>query len=446
MALNKIPLLVWAETVQAFMILFAMPAVMLASGLLAMDRLTNVSTHFFNPAEGGDALLYQHFFWFFGHPEVYIIFIPATGFVTQIVMTFSRRPVFGYTAIVLSLLATAFMGFGLWVHHMFATPVPELGKSFFTGASIMIAIPSGVQIFCWLATLWTGRVSLRLPLLWVLGFFALFVLGGLTGVMLASVPIDRQVHDTFFVVAHFHYVLIGGAVFPLFGALHYWFPKWTGRMPGERLGRWSFWLFFLGFNATFLPLHWLGFHGMPRRVYTYGADTGWASLNALATFGAGLMGAGVVVFLVNVFVSRRRGAPAGDDPWIGPTFEWLASSPPRPYNFVRLPTATSSTPLWHRKPDTPEVVGCRVDRREVLSTTVVDAQPEHKHDLGEDSIWPFLLGLVTLATFTALLFHPVAFPLGLGAALVVLVGWFWRGNEPRKLSLARVRALPREEA
>src|SRR5678816_4517571 len=225
MTLNRIPLFVWAMLVTAFMIMFAMPAVALASTLLIMDRL--VGTHFYNPGEGGDALLWQHLFWFFGHPEVYLIFLPGLGFVSTIVVTFARRPVFGYVAIVLSLIATGFLAFGLWVHHMFATNVPELGKSFFTAASMVIAIPTATQLFCWIATLWTGRIVVRTPLLFVLGFFFILVLGGLTGIMLAAVPLDLQLHDTFFVVAHLHYVLIGGAVFPLFGAVYYWFPKWT---------------------------------------------------------------------------------------------------------------------------------------------------------------------------------------------------------------------------
>ncbi len=433
MSLNRIPLYVWAMVVTSFMIIFAMPAVMLASGLLAMDRLTNVSTHFFNAAEGGDVLLYQHLFWFFGHPEVYIIFLPATGFVSEIITTFSQRPVFGYTALVLSLIATGFMAFGLWVHHMFATPVPELGKSFFTAASLMIVIPNGVQIFCWLATLWGGRPRLLLPLLWVLGFFAIFVLGGLTGVMLASVPIDRQVHDTFFVVAHFHYVLIGGAVFPLFGAFYYWFPKWTGRLLGRALGLWHLALFFIGFNLTFFPMHQLGFEGMPRRVYTYRPGTGWGDLNLLATCGAFLMGGAVLLFLVNVLRSRR-GPLAHANPWNAPSLEWAATSPPQPYNFARPPAVAGRYALWDRRPDTPVVIGLQLEKREVLNTTVVDAQPQHRFELAEDSIWPFLLALATGLTFTALIFHPVAFPLGLGAGFVILFGWFWRGNEPVRIT------------
>jgi cytochrome c oxidase subunit 1 len=292
---------------------------MLASSFLIMDRL--IGTHFFNPAEGGDALLWQHLFWFFGHPEVYIIFVPALGFVSEIVATFARRPVFGYPAVVLSLIATGFLAFGLWVHHMFVTGLPQLGASFFTAASMLIAIPTGIQIFCWIATLWDGRPQFRTPLLFVLGFFFIFVIGGLTGVMLASVPLNAQVHDTYFVVAHLHYVLIGGAVFPLFGAFYYWFPKVTGRLLDERAGRWKFWLFFIGFNLTFFPMHQLGLIGMPRRVYTYPGGLGWDELNLLASIGAALIAGSVALFLANAIWSRRSGQIAGDDPWHAGTLE-----------------------------------------------------------------------------------------------------------------------------
>jgi cytochrome c oxidase subunit 1 len=271
MTLARMPLFVWSMLVTSFMVIVAMPAVMLASTFLITDRL--VGTQFYNAAEGGDALLWQHLFWFFGHPEVYIIFMPALGIISSIVETFSRRPIVGYSAMVLAQIAIGFLAFGLWVHHMFATGLPPLGDSFYTAASMAIAIPSGVQVFCWIATLWTGRPKIATPLLFVIAFFALFVLGGLTGVMLASVPVDLQVHDTYFVVAHFHYVLIGGAVFPLMGGIYFWFPKMTGRMLSERMGRWQFWLFFVGFNVAFFPMHVAGLLGMSRRVYTYPRDS-----------------------------------------------------------------------------------------------------------------------------------------------------------------------------
>lgn len=439
MSLNRVPLYVWAMVVTAFMIIFAMPAVMMASGMLAMDRLTNVSTHFFNPAEGGDVLLYQHLFWFFGHPEVYIIFIPATGFISNIIPVMARRPVFGYTPLILSLIATGFIAFGLWVHHMFATPVPELGKTFFTGASIMIAIPNGIQMFCWIATLWGGKPQFKTPLIWVLGFIFIFMIGGLTGVMLASVGIDRQVHDTFFVVAHFHYVLIGGAVFPLFGAIYYWFPKWTGRFLNEKAGFWQFALFFIGFNLTFFPMHILGMHGMTRRVYTYSADTGWGTLNLLASLGAAVMAVSMVLFLTNVLRSLRSGAPAGPNPWNASTLEWATPSPPPSYNFGLLQTVTSRDPLWTDPPETTaKVDGLSTKKREVLTTTLLDAHPDHKYELAEDSIWPFLLALVVGLCFTGLIFHPIALPIGMGFAYVVFILWFWRNNEPTPASLEHV--------
>jgi cytochrome c oxidase subunit I+III len=430
MSLNRIPLMVWAQVITSFMIIFAMPAVMLASGALAMDRLMHVNTHFFNPAEGGDALLYQHMFWFFGHPEVYIIFIPATGFVSTIVETFSRRKMFGYLAMVLSLIATGFIGFGLWVHHMFATPIPQLGRAFFTGASMMIAIPSGIQIFCWIATLWSGKPLLKTPLLWVLGFIAVFVLGGMTGITLASVGIDVQVHDTFYVVAHFHYVLIGGAVFPLFGAFYYWFPKWTGRFLNDSLGKLHFWLFFIGFNLTFFPMHILGFHGMTRRIYTYVPQTGWADLNLLATIGAGVMGISILFFLINVIASRKTGAIAGRNPWGGSTLEWTTTSPPPCYNYLHLPTVQGRCPAWENTDETPVVIGLSTTERELLTTTILDAIPEHRYEISPDSIWPLVLALVVGFDLLWMIFHPIAFPIGIAAGLIVLAFWFWRGNEP----------------
>ena len=431
MALTRIPLFVWAALITAFMILFAMPAVMLCSTMLAADRLTLVNTHFFNPAEGGDPLLWQHLFWFFAHPEVYIIFVPATGFISEILEVFCRRKVFGYIPLVLANVAVAFIGFGVWVHHMFATPLPQLGQGLFTASSLMIVIPNGVQFFCWIATLWGGRPQVRLPMAFVLAFFATFLIGGLTGVMLASVSINTQVHDTFFVVAHLHYVLIGGAVFPLFGAFYYWFPKWTGRMLGERLGWWNLLLMFVGFHLTFFPMHQLGLKGMTRRVYSYAPETNWGPWNALATAGAFTLGLGILLFVINAARSRRRGRVAGANPWGAAGLEWATGSPPPSFNFLRPPTVRSRTPIWSDPPDTPVVTGLRGDIREVLVTTTHDALPDHRNLLDGDSIWPPLLALVLGGSFVGLVFHPIAFPVGWVLGFLVLIGWFWPERDPR---------------
>ena len=423
MSLNRMPLFVWASLVTAFMILFAMPSVMLASTFLIMDRL--VGTQFYNPAEGGDALLWQHLFWFFGHPEVYIIFIPALGFVSHIVEAFARRPVFGYVPMVLSLIATAFLGFGLWVHHMFAANVPQLGASFFTAASMMIAIPSGVQIFCWLATLWDGKLVIRTPLLFVFGFIVTFVIGGLTGVMLAAVPLDLQVHDTYFVVAHFHYVLIGGAVLPLFGAFYYWFPKVTGRMLDEGLGRWNFWLMVIGVNLTFFPMHQLGIEGMTRRVYTYPPELGWGPLNMLATAGGAMVAVSVLVFMINVVRSLSHGRLAGADPWGSPGLEWAAASPPPEFNFALPPVVTGRHPLWEAGEEWPVVTGLKPHAREVLVTTVLDAEPDHRYEFPDPSVWPFATAVAVTFTFIGSIFTPWAVVAGSVPIAIALVAWFW---------------------
>jgi cytochrome c oxidase subunit 1 len=423
MTLNRLPLFVWAQLITAFMIIFAMPAVMLASSLLASDRL--IDTHFFNPAEGGDAILYQHLFWFFGHPEVYIIFIPALGFISSIVVAFARTKIFGYTAMVLSLIATGFIGFGLWVHHMFATPIPQMGQSFFTAASMIITIPTGVQIFCWIATLWGGKLNIKAPLLFVFGFFAIFIIGGLTGVMLASVPLDLQIHDTFFVVAHLHYVLIGGSVFPLFGAFYYWIPKWTGRMLSERAGRWNFALMFIGFNLVFFPMHQLGLNGMPRRVYTYLPESGWGTLNLIASIGALILAVGVLVFVINFLWAMRAGALAGDNPWAADTLEWSATSPPQSYNFHNIPVVQGRYALWEATPDAPVVRGLSTSKRETLVTSVLDAEPELRFEIPGPSIYPFLVALATAETFIVGIFTPWAFPVGAVLTLAALTAWFF---------------------
>ncbi|HEY0823807.1 MAG TPA: cytochrome c oxidase subunit I [Ramlibacter sp.] len=425
MTLNRIPLYVWAMLVTAFMILFAMPAVALASTMMIMDRL--VATHFYNPGEGGDALLWQHLFWFFGHPEVYLIFVPGLGFMSAMIPTFARRPMYGYTAMVLSLVATGFLAFGLWVHHMFATNVPELGKTFFTAASLLIAIPTAIQIYCWIATLWTGRLNFKVPLFYVLAFFFILIIGGMTGLMLASVSLDSQVHDSYFVVAHLHYVLIGGAVFPLFGALYYWYPKFTGRMMSERLGRWSFWLMFVGFNVAFFPMHLLGLDGMPRRVYTYPAELGWGTMNLLATGGAVTLAAGILLTLVNGVRSARRGALAGPDPWGGGTLEWMTDSPPRTCNFPAIPVVHGRDPLWQGVPQgqPDHVSGLAADMREMLTTTVGEARPDSRMTFPESTPWPFLAAVATTILFVASIFTPWAVVWGSIPVAITLIAWFW---------------------
>ena len=440
MTLNRIPLYVWAVVVMAFMVIFAMPTVATATIFLALDRL--VATHFFDTTGGGDALLWQHLFWFFGHPEVYIIFIPATGFVSAIVATFSRRPVFGYPIMVLSLVATGFVAFGLWVHHMFATTVPDLGSSFFTAASIFIAVPSGIQIFCWIATLWAGRPRFHTPLLFVLGFIVLFVMGGVTGVMVASVPLDLQVHDSFFVVAHFHYVLVGGAVTPLLAAVYYWFPKVTGRMMSERAGKWNFWLWFVGVNVTFFPMHILGLMGMPRRVYTYLDAMGWGPLNLTATIGAGLIAVSVLVFLGNVAHSLRHGRPAGDDPWGGETLEWGTSSPPPPYNYAHIPVVQGRSALWARTPDRPVVTGLSTEHREVLITTLMEAEPDHRHEHPAGTPWPLALALAVGVLFVTGIFTPWSVPVGTALAFVAFAGWALPRGKPAKHEPEVVEIVP----
>jgi len=427
MSLNRIPLFVWSMIVTAFMIIFAMPSVMLDSGYLALDRL--IATHFFNQSEGGDTILYQHFFWFFGHPEVYIIFIPALGFISMILSAFTGRKIFGYPVMVSSLVFTGFMAFGLWVHHMFATGLPQLGESFFTAASMIISIPTGVQIFCWIATIWTGRLVVRTPLLYVIGFFVVFIIGGLSGVMIASVPLDLQLHDTFFIVAHFHYVLIGGAVFPLFAAFHFWFPKMTGRMFSERLGRISFWLLLIGFNVTFFPMHLLGLMGMPRRIYTYGPQMGWTFLNQLASAGAVFIVASIVIMLTNFWLSRRSGVLAGNNPWNADSLEWSVSSPPPPYNFLHIPVVSGPNAVWDAAPDQPYVVGMRTHRREVLVTKTLDAEPSHREEIPGHSIVPLILALTTTFALWGAIFFAWWFTLGAILSAVVLLFWFWPKRE-----------------
>jgi cytochrome c oxidase subunit I+III len=429
MTLNRMPVILWEKLVLSFMVIFAMPAVMVVSSMLLMDRTIN--TQFFNPANGGDALLYQHLFWFFGHPEVYIIFLPGATIVSTLVPVFSRRHIFGYTPIITSVVATGFLGFGVWVHHMFATGIPQMSASFFTAATLMIVIPTAVQFYCWIATIWNGRLQLKLPMLWVFGFFFVFLIGGLSGVMLASVPVDWQVHDTFFVVAHFHYVLIGGALFPMFAGLYFWIPKMTGRMMNDLLGKVHFWLFFIGFNMTFFTMHFLGLRGMPRRVYTYPPEMHWDGLNMLASIGVIFMTAGLLVFIWNFFQHRITGEIAGRDPWKAGTLEWAVPSPPPSYNFLELPTVNGREPLWDASPNQPIVTGVRENIPEVLITNSLDSEPQHKDELPGASIWPFLTSIAVSIAFIWSIFSPWGIAYGAIPVVIALVGWLWpRGHSP----------------
>jgi cytochrome c oxidase subunit 1 len=428
MTLDRIPVFVWAMLVTSFLIIMAMPAIMVASTSLILDRL--VGTHFFNPAEGGDVLLWQHLFWFFGHPEVYIIFLPAAGMVSTMIEPFARRPVFGYLGLVMALIATGILAFGLWVHHMFVTGLPRLGESFFTASSMAIAIPAGVQIFCWLATLWDGKPVFKTPLLFIIGFFVTFVIGGLTGVMVASVPFDTQVHDTYFVVAHLHYVLVGGAVFPLLGAIHYWFPKLTGRMMSETLGQWSFWLIIIGFNATFFPMHILGLEGMPRRVYTYQPDLPWQTLNLLASLSSIVLAAGFLLFFINVLRSTRAGEVAPDNPWDAPTLEWATTSPPPSYNFAMIPVVNSLHPLWDSRDALAIAEGLRTYRRELVVTSLNTAEPQAREASPRNSIWPLLTAIATSIMLIWSIFTPWAVVWGSIPIAIALIGWFWPKGTP----------------
>jgi cytochrome c oxidase subunit 1 len=423
MTLARMPLFAWAMLVVAVMIIFSMPSVALASSMLISDRL--IGTNFFNAYEHGDALLWQHLFWFFGHPEVYIIFLPATGFVSVIVETFCRRPVFAHAVVVLALISTGILAFGLWVHHMFATGLPRVGYSFYTAASMSVSIPTGLQIFCWLATMWDGRPRFEVPMLYVVGFIITFVIGGLTGVMVAAVPLDLQLHDTYFVVAHFHYVLIGGAVFPLLGILVYWYPKIAGRMMDETLGKIGFWMVFLGFQLAFFPMHWSGMLGMPRRVYTYPAGLGLELPNLLSTIGAFVVALAVGLFVVNGLVSLYRGRIAGPNPWGAASLEWATSSPPPVYNFAHIPVVESNTPLWDNDGELPVVTGLRVDEKEMLLTTVVAATPDLREPVPEPSLWPLISAIAVGVVFISSIFSPWAIAVGLVPCGIALTAWFW---------------------
>ena len=343
MTMHRIPLFVWAMLTTSFIQLVATPALAAALLMLLADR--HLGTHFFDPAGGGDVIAYQHGFWFYSHPAVYIMILPYFGIISEILQVFSRKPIFGYKAVAYSTAAIGILGFVVWAHHMFTVGLPVISQSFFMLMTMLIAIPTGVKIFNWAGTLWGGHLQFKAPLLFSVGFLTMFVIGGLSGVYSAVVPVDYELHNTYFVVAHIHYVLFGGSVFAVFAGSYYWFPKLTGRLYSETLGAWHFWLMLIGFNLTFFPMHILGIMGMQHRIATYPIETGFLPWNVVETLGAFMMFVSILIFVWNMAASMRAGAVAGNDPWLANTLEWLTTSPPPEYNFASLPRIRSERPL-----------------------------------------------------------------------------------------------------
>lgn len=440
MSLNRVPILVWGTLTASVGNLLAVPSVSLAFFLLWLDR--QIGAHFFDAANGGKPLLWQHLFWMFGHPWVYAVVLPAMGIVSDALPTFCRRPLVGYAAVALSTMATMLLGFEVWIHHMFATGLPALALSFFGAASMVISIPSAVAVFAWIATIWLGRPVFKTPFLFFAGFVMLFVIGGVSGVMTAAVPLDFQLNDTYFIVAHLHYVLLGINVFPVIGGIYYWFPKFFGRMMNETLGKWSFWVMFISFNIGFFPMHIAGLMGMPRRIYTYSGNMGWNTINMVTSIGSFLFAAGILIFMINVLFSLKRGEPAGANPWDAATLEWSTSSPPPSYNFAVIPLIASRHPLWEDRLNEGAARSSLdegyllMQGRETLATTPLDARPDLILKMPEDSYAPFYLGLFSALMFAGLLLRWWSFAAWMAiAAGIALTAWMWPNR-------ARGRSVP----
>jgi cytochrome c oxidase subunit 1/cytochrome c oxidase subunit I+III len=435
MTLRRMPLFLYSTGTTSALALLALPALTTACVFLELDR--RWGTHFFDLRYGGDPVLWQHLFWFFGHPWVYIVFLPATGMISMLVPVYARRPIVGHPIVAASTVLTGVVGMGVWVHHMFAVGMAQLAMSFFAAASMVISLFSTIQIFCWVATLWLGRPVRTTSLLFAMAFIATFVVGGLSGVVTAIIPFDWQVHDTYFVVAHLHYVLIGANVFPVFAAFYHWWPKMTGRMLDEAWGKVSFWLMFIGFNAGFFPMHLSGLLGMRRRVYSYALSDGLGTLNLITSLGAMLLALGILVSIVNFLRSWRSGVPAPADPWRADTLEWSVSSPPPSYGFLRIPTVQTLHPLWD---DFDEYADPRderllLDGRQTLATSALDAVPESISSGEEDTTLPLVLAVAITGTFALLMAKLLWLACG-GTAICLLttVAWLW----PRRFEASAI--------
>ena len=435
MSINRMPLFCFAFLAVAFALVFALPALTCALVFLEFDRL--LGFQFFHVANGGDTILWQNLFWIFGHPEVYIIILPAFGIATSIIPTFVRRRMVAFPLVALAEILVAFIGFGVWAHHMFAVGLSQVTTIYFAAASLIIVIPSGIQLFAWITTIVTGTPRFKTPLLWIVGFIVLFIIGGLSGITFAAIPFDQQLTDTYYVVAHFHYVIFGAAVFPILGGLFYWFPKVTGRMYHERWGQASFWVTFAGMNLTFFPMHIVGLLGMPRRQYTYPPDMGWTGYNVIESIGAYVLAAGLLMVAVNLVVSCFRGSRVGNDPWEGDTLEWSTTSPPPAYNYAVIPRVTSPYAMWDREDREADVGDLAAGERvleqghETPAVTAVDAEWDEILEMPSSSPWPPVLALAISGVFAMVILKPwIAAGVFLAAAFVVLGAW--HGKEPQE--------------